>query len=130
MEKSSPAFGGVGVGLGLRILGAFKNAIFDRTAIPLLLYRTVVFVQGSGASGDLPTAAVGVATALLGTLAFSLSSAVCLCVFGSCHLYSHSEVLPCTLNKFHLNLYLFSFVPLIIWTLDWVRNLCVRGHDL
>lgn len=130
MEKSSPTFGGVGVGTGLRISGAFKNAIFDRTTICLLLWRTVVFVQGSGAFDDLPIAAVVAAAALLGTLVFSLSSAVWLCVFGSCRLYSHCEVLPCTLNKFHLNLYLFPFVPLITWTLDSVRNLCVWGHDL
>ena len=107
---TSPAFGEAGVGIGLRIPGAFRNVAFVRN--------------------DMPASAVLAGAALCDDLGSVPTSAVCLCVFGSCRMYSHCPVLIGTLHKFHLNLPVLSFVPLNSPTMDSVRALAVCGHGL
>ena len=90
------------------IASCFKRGIFGRTSFRALLPLAFRGVHASARNGDLrPTAA------LFGTFAALLFSAVCVCVFGRCRLYSYYGVLDCTMNKCHIRLHLLLCVPLI-----------------
>jgi hypothetical protein len=124
-QKSAPTFRGMWVGMGLGIPSCFKRAIFGKTSIRALLRPAVVFFHASATNGDLRPAA-----AFLGTFAAFLFSAVCVCVFGSCHLYSYYGVPNCTMNKCHLRLHLFSCVPFISLSLVSALGPVLAGPGL